>query len=106
MMLEVLLVAWNSIKSWLKVKPYVKTSLSPESEVFSCYLEEAGVQKYLEEMEFKTDGYWCITIIRNPGELLDKVTNDLKGDEVIFAAVLSRNRNFKGVVHLLSRVCS
>lgn len=102
-MLAAGLVARNAIKKGLKVKPYVKTSLSPGSEVVSRYFEAAGVQKYLDQLGFTTAGYGCMTCIGNSGELPDEVTNALKGGEVIAAAVLSGNRNFEGRVHPLTQ---
>ena len=102
-MLAAGLVARNAVKKGLKVKPYVKTSLSPGSEVVSRYFEEAGVQKYLDELGFTTAGYGCMTCIGNSGELADEVTNALKGGEVIAAAVLSGNINFEGRVHPLTQ---
>ena len=103
-MLTVGLVARNVIKKELKVKPYIQTSMSPGSEVISRYFKEAGVQKYLDELGLTTVGYGCMTCAENPGELPDEDTNSLKGGEVIAAAVLSRNRNFEGVVYLLNQV--
>ena len=103
-MLAVVLVARNVIKKELKVESYFQTSMSPWSQVVSCYFEEAGVQKYLDEFGFTTAWYGCIARNRNSFELPDEVTNALKEREAIYAAFLSGNRNFEGVVHLLNQV--
>lgn len=42
------LLAKNAVAKGLKVKPYIKTTLSPGSGVVTKYFEESGVQKYLE----------------------------------------------------------
>lgn len=47
-MLAAGLLAKNAIEKGLSVKPYIKTSLSPGSEVVSSYFDAADVQKYLD----------------------------------------------------------
>lgn len=42
-MLAAGLLAKNAIEKGLSVKPYIKCSLSPGSEVVSAYFEKAGV---------------------------------------------------------------
>lgn len=47
-MLAAGVLAKNAVEKGLKVKPYVKTSLSPGSGVVTRYYELAGVDKYLD----------------------------------------------------------
>ena len=42
------LVAKKAVEKGLKVKPWVKTSLAPGSQVVTDYLEKAGLNKYLD----------------------------------------------------------
>lgn len=46
-MLAAGLLAKNAVSKGLKVKPYIKTSLSPGSGVVTRYFEVAGVDTYL-----------------------------------------------------------
>ncbi|HEX5131043.1 MAG TPA: aconitase family protein, partial [Candidatus Krumholzibacteria bacterium] len=85
------------------VKPYVKTSLAPGSMVVSDYLEESGLQHYLDELGFEVVGYGCTTCIGNSGPLPDAVTAAVEEGSLVAAAVLSGNRNFEGRVHPLTR---
>jgi len=102
-MLAAGLLARNAVKRGLKVKPYVKTSLSPGSRVVSDYLREAGLDKPLEELGFHTVGYGCMTCIGNSGPLAPDVTTAINSGKLIAASVLSGNRNFEGRVHPLAK---
>ena len=46
------LLAKKAHEKGLKVKPWVKTSLAPGSQVVTDYLEKAGLNKYLDELGF------------------------------------------------------
>lgn len=72
-MLAAGLLAKNAIAKGLGVKPYVKTSLSPGSHVVTQYYENAGVDKYLDQLGFSTTGYGCMSCIGNSGEIPDAV---------------------------------
>ena len=98
-MLAAGMLAKNAYMKGLTVDPYVKTSLSPGSEVVTRYFEEAGVQEYLEKLGFATAGYGCMTCIGNSGELPPEVSEAIDKGELVAAAVLSGNRNFEGRVH-------
>ncbi len=63
------LVARNALKKGLKVKPWVKTSLAPGSQVVTDYLEKAGLQDDLDALGFNLVGYGCTTCIGNSGPL-------------------------------------
>jgi aconitate hydratase len=95
------LLAKNAIEKGLTVKPWVKTSLAPGSQVVTRYLQEAGLQQYLDQLGFDLVGYGCTTCIGNSGPLPDAVTQTVTENDLIVSAVLSGNRNFEGRVHPL-----
>lgn len=97
------ILARNAVKKGLTVAPYIKTSLSPGSEVVTRYFEEAGVQAYLEQLGFATAGYGCMTCIGNSGELPTEVGAAIEKGDLVVSAVLSGNRNFEGRVHPLTQ---
>jgi aconitate hydratase len=66
------LVARNAIKKGLTVKPWVKTSLAPGSQVVTEYLSAAGLDKDLDTLGFNLVGYGCTTCIGNSGPLPDQ----------------------------------
>lgn len=102
-MLAAGLLAKNAVQKGLKVRPYIKTSLSPGSGVVTRYFELAGVTEYLDKLGFTLSGYGCMTCIGNSGELPLDVCNAITGLDKVAAAVLSGNRNFEGRVHPLTR---
>ena len=57
------LLAKKAYERGLKVKPWVKTSLAPGSQVVTDYLEKAGLNKYLDELGFNLVGYGCTTCL-------------------------------------------
>src|SRR5258706_1539007 len=63
------LVAQRAVKRGLKVKPWVKTSLAPGSQVVTDYLAKAGLDKALDKLGFTLAGYGCTTCIGNSGPL-------------------------------------
>ena len=46
------LLAKKAIEKGLQVKPWVKTSLAPGSQVVTDYLEKAGLNTYLDQLGF------------------------------------------------------
>ncbi|HUO90795.1 MAG TPA: aconitate hydratase AcnA [Rhizomicrobium sp.] len=97
------LVAKNALARGLKVRPWVKTSLAPGSQVVTDYLEKAGLNKALDKLGFQLVGYGCTTCIGNSGPLPDNVSDAITSGDLVAAAVLSGNRNFEGRVHPLVR---
>ncbi len=95
------LVAKKAIEKGLKAKPWVKASLAPGSQVVTRYLNEAGLQTYLDQVGFNLVGYGCTTCIGNSGPLAEAVTATVMDNDLIVSAVLSGNRNFEGRVHPL-----
>ncbi len=92
------LVARNALKKGLKVKPWVKTSLAPGSQVVTDYLERAGLQDDLDALGFNLVGYGCTTCIGNSGPLPPAISQAVKDGDLVAASVLSGNRNFEGRV--------
>jgi aconitate hydratase A / 2-methylisocitrate dehydratase len=93
------LVARNALKRGLKVKPWVKTSLAPGSQVVTDYLEKAGVQGDLDGLGFTLAGYGCTTCIGNSGPLDPAISAAINDNDLIACSVLSGNRNFEGRVN-------
>jgi aconitate hydratase len=81
------------------VKPWVKTSLAPGSQVVTDYLAKAGLQKDLDKIGFNLVGYGCTTCIGNSGPLPDPIAAAVTSGDLVAAAVLSGNRNFEGRVN-------
>ncbi|MCB1563433.1 MAG: aconitate hydratase AcnA [Alphaproteobacteria bacterium] len=90
------LVAKKAQALGLKVKPWVKTSLAPGSQVVTDYLEKAGLQDDLDALGFNTVGYGCTTCIGNSGPLPGPVGKAVEQGDLNVTAVLSGNRNFEG----------
>ncbi len=95
------LVARNAVARGLKVKPWVKTSLAPGSQVVTDYLEAAGVQDDLNTLGFNLVGYGCTTCIGNSGPLPEPIADAVTAEDLVVCSVLSGNRNFEGRVHPL-----
>jgi aconitate hydratase len=93
------LVARKAHERGLKVKPWVKTSLAPGSQVVTDYLNKSGLQKDLNALGFNIVGYGCTTCIGNSGPLPEPVANAVVQGDLVAAAVLSGNRNFEGRVN-------
>jgi aconitate hydratase len=98
------LLAKKAVEKGLTVKPWVKTSLAPGSQVVTDYLESAGLQDYLDQLGFDLVAYGCTTCIGNSGPLPEGVHNAIEKGDVSVAAVLSGNRNFEGRVHPMSKL--
>ncbi len=97
------LVARNAVAKGLTVKPWVKTSLAPGSQVVTDYLVAAGLQDALDTLGFNLVGYGCTTCIGNSGLVNDAVMKAVEENDLFAASVLSGNRNFEGRVNPLSR---
>lgn len=95
------LLAKKAVEKGLTVKPYVKTSLAPGSRVVTAYLEQSGLQPYLDTLGYNLVGYGCTTCIGNSGPLPDPVAKAVKDGDLVVAGVLSGNRNFEGRIHNL-----
>ncbi|MCP3937006.1 MAG: aconitate hydratase, partial [Actinomycetia bacterium] len=69
------LVAKKAREKGLSVKPWVKTSLAPGSQVVTEYLEAAGLQDDLNALGFDLVGYGCTTCIGNSGPLPEAIND-------------------------------
>ena len=90
------LVAKKALEKGLSVKPWVKTSLAPGSQVVTDYLEKAGLQTHLNDLGFNLVGYGCTTCIGNSGPLNPEISKAIHDGDLISTSVLSGNRNFEG----------
>ncbi len=90
------LLARKALEKGLTVKPWVKTSLAPGSQVVTDYLTKAGLQKDLDALGFNTVGYGCTTCIGNSGPLPEAIGKAVEEGDLNVTAVLSGNRNFEG----------
>ncbi|WP_038035767.1 aconitate hydratase AcnA [Thermopetrobacter sp. TC1] len=100
-MLAAGLLARKAAEKGLKVKPWVKTSLAPGSQVVTEYLKRAGVLDDLEKLGFAVVAYGCTTCIGNSGPLPEPVARAIEENDLVACSVLSGNRNFEGRVNPL-----
>ncbi len=93
------LLAKHAVERGIGVKPWVKTSLAPGSQVVSAYLEASGLMPYLAKMGFDVVGYGCTTCIGNSGPLPESISTAIRDGNLVACSILSGNRNFEGRVH-------
>ena len=98
-MLAAGLLAKKAVEHGLQVNPLVKASLAPGSRVVTDYLNQTGLQEYLDRLGFNLVGYGCTTCIGNSGPLPAPVDDAVGTHEVVAASVLSGNRNFEARIH-------
>jgi aconitate hydratase len=97
-MLAAGLVAKKAVEQGLTVPPWVKTTLSPGSQVVTDYLNSAGLTPYLDALGFYLVGYGCVTCIGNSGPLNLELKRAVD-QGVVACSVLSGNRNFEGRIN-------
>ncbi|MDA9813910.1 aconitate hydratase AcnA [Candidatus Pelagibacter sp.] len=90
------LLAKKAVELGLEVKPWVKTSLAPGSQVVTDYLAKAGLNTYLDKLGFNLVGYGCTTCIGNSGPLPENIVQAIQKENIYAVSVLSGNRNFEG----------
>ena len=90
------LLAKKAVENGLEVKPWVKTSLAPGSQVVTDYLAKAGLDIYLDKLGFNLVGYGCTTCIGNSGPLAENIVDAIQKKNIYAVSVLSGNRNFEG----------
>lgn len=93
------LVAKKAVEKGLNIKPWVKTSLAPGSQVVTDYLVKSGLQNYLDQIGFNLVGYGCTTCIGNSGPLPPPIQNAVEKGNLVVTSVLSGNRNFEGRIN-------
>jgi aconitate hydratase len=98
-MIGAALLARNAVDRGLTVKPWVKTSMAPGSQVVTDYYEKAGLWLYLEKLGYHLVGYGCTTCIGNSGPLLAEVSHAVHDADLAVVSVLSGNRNFEGRIN-------
>jgi aconitate hydratase len=98
-MIGAALLARNAVEAGLTVKPWVKTSLAPGSQVVTDYYEKAGLWPYLEKLGYHLVGYGCTTCIGNSGPLPEEISQAIHDAELAVVSVLSGNRNFEGRIN-------
>ncbi|MGH3983863.1 MAG: aconitate hydratase, partial [Pseudonocardiaceae bacterium] len=98
-MIGAALLARNAVDRGLTVKPWVKTSMAPGSQVVTDYYEKAGLWPYLEKLGYHLVGYGCTTCIGNSGPLPEEVSRAVRDADLAVVSVLSGNRNFEGRIN-------
>ncbi|HZG91546.1 MAG TPA: aconitate hydratase [Pseudonocardia sp.] len=98
-MLGAALLAKNAVDRGLAVKPWVKTSMAPGSQVVTDYYEKAGLWPYLEKLGYHLVGYGCTTCIGNSGPLPEEISAVVNEADLAVVSVLSGNRNFEGRIN-------
>ncbi|WP_085674928.1 MULTISPECIES: Fe/S-dependent 2-methylisocitrate dehydratase AcnD [unclassified Pseudomonas] len=93
------LLARNANKLGLSRKPWVKSSLAPGSKAVQLYLEEAGLEKELEQLGFGIVAFACTTCNGMSGALDPVIQQEIIDRDLYATAVLSGNRNFDGRIH-------
>lgn len=93
------LLAKRAREKGLMVKPFVRTSLAPGSQVVTEYLKQSGLLEDLEALKFNIVGYGCTTCIGNSGTLEQPVIDAIEKEDLVVSAVISGNRNFEGRVN-------
>jgi aconitate hydratase len=93
------LLARKAVAKGLTVKPWVKTSLAPGSQVVAEYLDKSGLQKDLDKLGFNLVAFGCTTCIGNSGPLAPEISKTINDEDLVNAAVLSGNRNFEARVN-------
>ncbi|HTJ62567.1 MAG TPA: aconitate hydratase AcnA [Alphaproteobacteria bacterium] len=98
-MLAAGLLAKKAVAKGLTVKPWVKTSMAPGSQVVTEYYKAAGLWDSLNALGFNLVGYGCTTCIGNTGPLPDAISAAINENNLVAGAVLSGNRNFEARIH-------
>jgi aconitate hydratase len=93
------LLAKKAVEKGLKPHPRVKTSLGPGSRAVEKYLQDADLQRYLDEIGFNVVAFGCTTCIGNSGPLDPAIDEAITKNDIVGAAVLSGNRNFEARIH-------
>ncbi|MEX5503863.1 Fe/S-dependent 2-methylisocitrate dehydratase AcnD [Pseudomonas putida] len=93
------LIARNANRLGLARKPWVKSSLAPGSKAVQLYLEEAGLEKELEQLGFGIVAFACTTCNGMSGALDPAIQQEIIDRDLYATAVLSGNRNFDGRIH-------
>src|SRR5436305_3853807 len=85
-MLGAALLARNAVDKGLAVKPWVKTSMAPGSQVVTDYYTKANLWPYLEKLGYHLVGYGCTTCIGNSGPLSDEISAAIQENDLTAAS--------------------
>ena len=80
------LLARKAVAKGLTVKPWVKTSLAPGSQVVAEYLDKSGLQKDLDKLGYNLVGFGCTTCIGNSGPLAPEISKTINDTDLVAAA--------------------
>ena len=93
------LLAKNAVKRGLSVKPWVKTSLAPGSQVVTDYLDKAGCRRTSTGSASISSAMAAPPASAIPGRCPRRSRRPIHENGLAVAAVLSGNRNFEGRVN-------
>lgn len=93
------LLARNAVNKGIRVNPKVKTSFSPGSRAVEKYLNDSGLQSYLDNLGFNVTGFGCMTCVGKGGPLNESVEEQILSKNINVASITSSNRNFEGRIH-------
>lgn len=93
------LLARNAVAKGLQVKPWVKTTMGPGSQVVTDYYRTANLWDDLEQLGFYLSGYGCTACIGNGGPLIPEVSHAIQKNDLAACSILSGNRNFEGRIN-------
>src|SRR4029079_15669031 len=99
LMLGAGMLARNAVAKGLKVKPWVKTSLAPGSQVAAEYFDKSDLQTDLDALGLNLVGFGCTTCIGNSGPLPEEISAAINKNDLVACSVLSGNRNFEGRIN-------
>src|SRR5256885_10380934 len=74
------LLARNAVEAGLRSKPWVKTSLAPGSRVVTDYLDQAGLQPYLDKLGFGLRSEEHTSELQSPCNLVCRLLLEKKQD--------------------------
>ncbi|KAG8576401.1 hypothetical protein GDO81_009848 [Engystomops pustulosus] len=95
-MLTAGLLAKKAVEAGLKVKPYIRTSLSPGSGTVTHYLTASGVLPFLNQLGFDIFGYGCSRCVSNTNPLPEEIVTAIKEGDLVACGVFSGNKHFEG----------
>ncbi|KAM4036139.1 iron-responsive element-binding protein 2 isoform 1-T1 [Anomaloglossus baeobatrachus] len=95
-MLTAGLLAKKAAEAGLKVKPYIRTSLSPGSGTVTHYLTASGVLPFLNQLGFDIIGYGCSRCVGNTNPLPEEIVSAIKEGDLVACGVFSGNKHFEG----------
>jgi aconitase A len=94
------LLARKAVAKGLTVKPWVKTSLRPGSQVVAEYLDKSGLQKDLDKLGYNLIGFGCTTCIGNSGPLAPEISKTINDQDLVAGGgALRQSATFEGRVN-------